>query len=273
MADNFPLTPGSGRNAATDEVTYSGDTSDVQLVRIVQVTGAEGSKTPVNLPGDATDGLLVNLGNNNDMTVTSIAAGDNNIGNVDVVTLPNVTLAAGTNTNEIVGDVAQDVAIAGNPVAIGYRASSAIPTPMSADGRVVYPWANRNGAPVVCMAPHVGLNADPWSLLHEAVQLTASSTGTDIVSPTAGKKIIVTKLQIQAGGTTAGAVQVYFGDGTYSRGTNRALFDGEFAPSATLKPGVIMDGPFIAGAADDNLRVASAANINPLTVSVWYYEI
>lgn len=45
MADNFPLTPGSGRNAATDQVTYSGDTADVQLVKLVDVAGAEGSKT------------------------------------------------------------------------------------------------------------------------------------------------------------------------------------------------------------------------------------
>lgn len=71
MADNFPQTAGSGRNVATDEVTYSGDVADVQLVRIVQTTGAEGSKTVVNLPGDTTDGQLVNLGANNDVTVTS----------------------------------------------------------------------------------------------------------------------------------------------------------------------------------------------------------
>jgi hypothetical protein len=49
MADNFPLTPGSGRNAATDQVTYSGDTADVQLIKPVHVTGAEGSKTTVDL--------------------------------------------------------------------------------------------------------------------------------------------------------------------------------------------------------------------------------
>jgi hypothetical protein len=61
MADNFPLTPGSGRNAATDQVTYSGDTADVQLVRFVQVTGSEGSKTVVDLPGDAANGLDVDV--------------------------------------------------------------------------------------------------------------------------------------------------------------------------------------------------------------------
>lgn len=46
MADNapLPLATGSTRNAATDQVTYSGDLADVQLVRLVDVTGAEGSK-------------------------------------------------------------------------------------------------------------------------------------------------------------------------------------------------------------------------------------
>jgi hypothetical protein len=72
------------------------------------------------MPGSAADGALVNLGANNDVTVTgtvtanlaagtnnigdvdiaSIAAGDNNIGNVDVVTLPSIP--AGTNN---IGDV------------------------------------------------------------------------------------------------------------------------------------------------------------------------
>src|SRR5512143_682822 len=49
MADNFPLTPGSGRKAATDEVTYSGELADVQLQRPVHVTGTEGTKTVVDL--------------------------------------------------------------------------------------------------------------------------------------------------------------------------------------------------------------------------------
>lgn len=61
MADNFPLTAGSGRYAATDEVTYSGDTADVQLVRPVLTTGTEGSKTVVELTGDASNGLDVDV--------------------------------------------------------------------------------------------------------------------------------------------------------------------------------------------------------------------
>lgn len=61
MSDNFPQTPGSGRNVATDQVTFSGDTADVQLMRPVLVTGAEGSKTVVDLTGDATNGLDVDV--------------------------------------------------------------------------------------------------------------------------------------------------------------------------------------------------------------------
>jgi hypothetical protein len=63
MADNFPLPSNtvSSKNAATDEVTYSGDTADVQLMRPVLTTGAEGSKTVIDLPGDATYGLDVDV--------------------------------------------------------------------------------------------------------------------------------------------------------------------------------------------------------------------
>jgi ethanolamine utilization microcompartment shell protein EutS len=47
MADNVPITPGSGAVVAADEATYSGDTAKIQLLRLVQVTGSEGSKTVV----------------------------------------------------------------------------------------------------------------------------------------------------------------------------------------------------------------------------------
>lgn len=220
MADN---TPQNGSAIVTsDEVPYSGDTTQTQLVQVAFVAGVEGSRTLTKAPGDSTDGLLVNLGANNDVTVAGVAtaalqgaltetapttdiassglngrlqriaqrltsliallptalgaggglkvdgsgtalpvtgtitavtaisnalpAGTNNIGDVDVLTLPNVTLAAGTNTNEMVGDVAEDAVLAGNPVRIGGRASAATPTAMSADGDVVTPWADRNGA-------------------------------------------------------------------------------------------------------------------------------
>lgn len=56
------------------------------------------------IPGDATDGLLINLGTNNDVTVTSgtvtanLAAGTNNIGDVDVLSVPAPLSTAGGGT-------------------------------------------------------------------------------------------------------------------------------------------------------------------------------
>lgn len=58
------------------------------------------------------------------------------IGDVDVLTLPNVTLAAGTNTNEVVGDAAHGAAVAGNPVLVGLEGRSTAPTAVD-DGDVV----------------------------------------------------------------------------------------------------------------------------------------
>lgn len=59
-----------------------------------------------------------NIGNVDIVTLPALVAGTANIGDVDVLTLPNVTLAAGTNTNEVVGDAAHDAVAAGNPVLV-----------------------------------------------------------------------------------------------------------------------------------------------------------
>lgn len=68
---------------------------------------------------------------------------------LDSTAAQTVTLAAGTATNEVVGDAAADAAVAGNPLYMGARASTAIPTAMSADGDAVGVWADLNGALVV----------------------------------------------------------------------------------------------------------------------------
>jgi hypothetical protein len=220
-------------------------------------------------------------GTNNigDVDILTIAAGDNNIGNVDIVTMP--ALPAGTNN---IGDVdvltlpgvgglaAHASPASGNPVYVAGRASAVIPTDVGADGDAAAMWTNRNGATVVLMAPHVGLNSDPWALVHEGAQYTSAQTSTVLVAGGASEKIVVTKVQIQAFATTAGTAILYFGTGAYSRGTNRALFDGEFAPSATLKPGVVLDGPFISGANGDDLLVTTT-NALSITFSVWYYVV
>lgn len=55
MADNIGVVSGASTfTAAADEATYSGDTTKVQLTRLVHVTGSEGSKTIQEIAGNST---------------------------------------------------------------------------------------------------------------------------------------------------------------------------------------------------------------------------
>lgn len=245
----------------------------------LKVEAFSGETLPVS--GTVTANLAAGTNNIGDVDILSIAAGDNNIGNVDVVSLP--ALVAGTANigdvdvltmpvTEIVGDVAADAAVPSNPVIIGGRASTAQPTAVSADGDSVNLWTNRKGSPIVSAAPHVGLFGDPWTLTSVTAQYTTTQTSAVLLAGGASERIVVTKIGIQAGATTAATVQVYFGTGAYSRGTSLAIFDGEFAPSATLKPGIRDTGPFISATNGDDVLVTTSAGIT-LTVTLWYYVI
>lgn len=86
--------------------------------------GTEAAALRVTLASDST-GLVSVDDNGGSLTVdvgTALPAGDNNIGNVDIVSLP-----ASTNTIEVVGDAAHGSAVAGNPVLVGGMASTALP--------------------------------------------------------------------------------------------------------------------------------------------------
>lgn len=104
----------------------------------------------------------------------------------------------------------------------------------------------------------------------------AAQTGTALWTPAAGKAVCISYIQIQSYGTTAGTCIVWFGgsaDTTYTRGTDFAVFDGEFAPSATNKPGFAQNfATHLRGAADFVLRVTTT-NAQSVTINVWGYEI
>ena len=195
--------------------------------------------------GSATDGLLVNLGANNDVTVTgtvtaNLAAGTNNIGDVDVLSVPaplsttgggteatalRVTIANdstgvvsvddngasltvdGTVTaSNTTGNVAHDSADSGSPVKIGAKAKATLEavTAVAADDRTDL-YADLNGALITRpMAPH-------GDLLVERVSDTGgtSTAFTTFGAPGAGVRNYITTIVVHnANTTTSGFVDI-----------------------------------------------------------------
>lgn len=87
-----------------------------------------------------------------------------------------VDLTAGTNTNEMVGDVAEDAALAGNPVRIGMRASAAEPSSMSTDNDVITPWGDLKGRQVVTQKAATGTQTSVASSASNVTLLAASTS-------------------------------------------------------------------------------------------------
>jgi hypothetical protein len=88
MADNIDITPGTGKTILTDDCT----TGHAQIIKLAIAT--DGSATLI--PADGTDGLLVNLGANNDVAATLAAETTKVIGTVNVAAAQTIGLAAGT---------------------------------------------------------------------------------------------------------------------------------------------------------------------------------
>lgn len=203
-------------------------------VQIVKLAiSADGSATPI--PADATWGLEVD--------VSRIAAGTNVIGKTYIT---DGTNDVGIDTAHNDGESSTE-----NHLNVGAKLSG-LNNSNTWDG----------------IRANVSVN--------KTVTQTAAQTGSAIWTPAAGKAVVITSLQIQSYGTTAGTAIVWFGgsaDTTYTRGTDFPIFDGEFAPSATNKPGVYVTFPTpIRGTADFVLRLTTT-NAQSITVSVWGYEI
>lgn len=236
MADNVAITAGTGTTIAADEVTDGTLGSvKVQYVKLMDGTLDGTTKATVNATG-----LKV------DASGAAVPVTDN-AGSLTV------DAPVGTPLFARLSD--------GTAALVGQKAMAAsIPVVIASDQTI---------------NPH-----NVGTVVFKGAQYTSSQLGVALWTPASGKKIAVTALQIQAGGTTAGTMQLWFSAAgappqTYTRGTHYAIFDGEFAPSATLKPGVVMTPavPYISSTADHVLRVTTSAAINPLTVTVWGYEV
>jgi len=162
-------------------------------------------------------------------------------------------------TVSVVGDRSHDDTDSGQPVKVGGKAQNAIPTAVANNDRthIITDLYGRQ------LISHI----DPGMQVLRQVEGTTQATGSHIWLPTAGKRIAITSYQIGTGGTTAGVMTIWFGaaaDATYSQGTDQTVFRGEFAPSTTARPGVVMSlaQPIYAVTADHILRVTTSAALS-----------
>lgn len=292
MADNSIRTPGSGENIASDEATYSGDTAKVQIVRLVTaITGTEGSKTIVDAaaladntanptvvlvgvmphvydgsawdraPGTAADGMLVNLGANNDVTnggtfavqvdgdaLTALQLID------DSIFADDAAFTVGTSKVSVIGGVA--VAHGANPDAADANDAVACIT-------------NRHRVPF-----NIGGHPNVVTVKH--ANITTAVTDTAIVTVSGGTKIVVTSLMVTLdnASTVFPTVLIGFGATTTPTTTGVIAAHGGVPAGGGFSRG---DGSGIIGIGADgeDLRITTTGNAtgNGLQVVVTYYTI
>jgi hypothetical protein len=162
-----------------------------------------------------------------------------------------VDLNAGTNTNEVVGDIAHGTGVGGNPVQVAYEARTTTPTAVD-DGDVVRPQADDQGRVV-----HAGFA--PRDLTAQGVITLSSTTETTLVAAAASTFHDLTHLS--ASNTSSTAVRVDIRDDT--GGTVRfSMF------LAADGGGFVMDftQPFPATAINDNWTAQLSSGVTDVRV-------
>ncbi len=176
-------------------------------------TGASTSANQTTIIGhlDGVEGLLTTIdadtGNISTKIDTIAGAVSGTEMQVDVLTLPNVAQATASNLNaQVVGATAHDAADAGNPIKIGGKASTTLPTAVSASGDRVDATFDRHGYLIVRTA-NQAVNA--WTQVHEPATNTQATCVQ--AAPGANLKNIVTSITgtLAAGSTAPTAVQLY----------------------------------------------------------------
>jgi len=167
-----------------------------------------------------------------------------------------------------VGNLAHDAADAGNPVKVGYKALSALPTAVATSDRA-------NGISDL-FGRQLTSHIDPAMFVSKSFNATTTQTGTDVWSPTSGKRIAITSIIIGTYGTTAGRVILFASptaDTTYTEGTDQAIIKASFAPSTTSKPGLVFTPavPVFINTADYEIHITTDAAIS-IDVVVTGYE-
>ncbi len=189
--------------------------------------------------GDGTDTALVN------------AAGDLQVTLAGEV----VEIDEGANALEVVGDVAHDAAVAGNPVLLGVEARSASPTAV-ASGDVVRLIADLLGKQIVLPF------ANPENFVEGSATLTGTGDVSIIAAAGAGVRNYVTEC---SGSNTSGtAVRVDIKDGTTIK---RSFF------LAASGGGFVWNSPYFCfrGTANTAVQMALSAAVTDVRVGASGY--
>lgn len=199
MADNIAVTAGSGTTVHADEYTHgtlgSGKT---QLVKLVDGT----LDSDEAIPGDSTNGLLVNLGSNNDVTLATLpdtAAGDLAAQTTDLAAIEvlQTTIAGDTTSLDTKLGEVQATPTANTVLARLKDIDDAVQAGAVAAGTV----ASRSTDILSVMPAEIPTKA--------AISGATSGNNTLVAAAGAGNSIVVTSLFIVA----AGDVDVRFEDG------------------------------------------------------------
>lgn len=274
MADDITYSgTGASPPANTKQVTDEHATrGHMPLVKLAY--SADGDATPITAD---TNGLEVQLG-------AALPAGTNNIGDVDVLTLPNVT-NAGTFAVQVDGsaltalqliddaiyaDEAGFTAATSKVMATGLHcvAHGSAPDAAAVD-TVVNPIANRDRVPFV-----IGGHPNVLTLKH--ANITTAVTDTAIITVATGSKIVVTRLTITLdnASTVFPTVLIGFGATTTPTTTSVLYAHGGFPAGGgqTIGDGSGMLG---VGADDQDLRITTTGNAtgNGLQITVSYYTV
>lgn len=249
--------------------------------------------------GPAQIGIPVNLRTSGGVEITTLSAtitealpaGTNNIGDVDVLTLPAGTVAgaaslpAGTNNIgdvdllsgptgasalQFQGSAAHGASDAGGPVKTGSVAVAhgANPTAVTA-GQRTDNYANRAGIPF-----HIGGHPNIQTL---RANYTSAQTDTAIVTVGAGAKIVVTAIMVTADAANSVDVAVIIGFGTANTPTTTGVVASHPGIPAASGGGFARgDGSGILGIGADNedLRITSEVPTGgSISVIVTYFTI
>jgi hypothetical protein len=249
-----------------------------QTTIIGHLDGVEGLLTTI----DADTGALAGCVGGTELQVDivgALPAGTNNIGDVDILSLPNegqqsmansisVAVASDQSAIPVSGNVAHDAIDSGNPHKIGYKAIAhgANPTAVAAADRTDA-YSNRHGIPFV-------LGGHPNVITLEAAY-TGAQTDTAIVSVAGGAKIIVTQIQMTAdnANTVDVGFRVGFGATNTPTTTGVVLTHPGVAPGSGISRG---DGSGILGVGGDgeDLRVTSEVpTTGSIRILVTYFTI